>query len=65
MPGEFLRVINRLTRVELYINFRTAGGLGIARKAPRHEIASGGSGKIVPQESGAAGGLWGFGHVAD
>ena len=32
---------------------------------PRHEIASGGSAKIVPQESGAAGGLWGFWHVAD
>jgi hypothetical protein len=33
------------------------------RKAPRHEIASGGSGKAVPQESGAAKRLWGFRHA--
>ena len=31
------------------------------RKAPRHEIASGGSGKALPREGGAAKRLWGFG----
>ena len=30
-------------------------------KAPRHEIASGGSGPAVPQEGGAAKRLWRFG----
>src|SRR6266852_7538399 len=33
------------------------------RKAPRHEIASGGSGRALPQGTGAAGALWGFGHA--
>ena len=32
------------------------------RKAPRHEIASGGSALAVPQGSGAAKRLWGFGR---
>jgi hypothetical protein len=44
----------------IYPRAVTAGG----RKAPRHEIASGGNAAAVPQESGAAKRLWGFGHEA-
>jgi hypothetical protein len=35
------------------------------RKPPWDEIASGGSGRALPQGTGAAGALWGFGHAGD
>src|SRR5205085_2157141 len=35
------------------------------RKAPRHEIASGGSAAAVAQARGGAGALWGFGGAVE
>jgi hypothetical protein len=56
--NEMGRVLCRFSAAgnEIYPRAAAAGG----RKAPRHEIASGGSPPAVPQAVGAAKKLWGF-----